>query len=85
MIDRDKDSIKYLLKKHNTDLKNVMKINNKKIQTILIGKNCFGKKNVKNNLNNNRINEINEFKQFIQKNQFDKEMLKTIKKRGSFH
>ena len=85
LIDRDKDSIKYLLKKHNTDLKNVMKINNKKIQTILIGKNCFGKKNVKNNLNNNRINEINEFKQFIQKNQFDKDMLKTIKKRGSFH
>ena len=63
-----------------------MKINNKKIQTILLGKNCIGKNlNVKNNLNNNRLNEINEFKQFIQKNQFDKELLKTIKKRGSFH
>ena len=27
----------------------------------------------------------NEFKQFIQKNQFDKELLRTIKKKGSFH
>ena len=86
LVDKEKDSIKYLLKKHNTDLKNVLKINNKKIQTILLGKNCIGKNlNVKNNLNNNRLNEINEFKQFIQKNQFDKELLKTIKKRGSFH
>ena len=86
LVDKEKDSIKYLLKKHNTDLKNVLKINNKKIQTILLGKNCIGKNlNVKNNLNNNRLNEINEFKQFIQINQFDKELLKTIKKRGSFH
>lgn len=85
LIDRERDSIKYLLKKHNTDLKNVLKINNKKIQTILNGKNCFGKNLNENNINNNRLNEINEFKQFIQKNQFDKELLKTIKKRGSFH
>ena len=79
LVDREKDSIKYLLKKHNTDLKNVLKINNKKIQTILNNKNKIG------NSNTNRINEINEFKQYIQKNQFDKEMLKKIKKRGSFH
>ena len=31
------------------------------------------------------MNEINEFKQYIQQNQFDKELLKNIKKRGSFH
>ena len=79
LFDRERDSIKCLLKKHNTDLKNVIKINNKKIQTILNGKN----NNNKNNMN--RLNEINEFKQYIQKNQFDKELLKTIKKRGSFH
>ena len=90
LVDRERDSIKYLLKKHNTDLKNVFKINNKKIQTILNGKNCLGKNlngnnNIINNINNNRLNEINEFKQYIQKNQFDKELLKTIKKRGSFH
>ena len=89
LIDKEKDSIKYLLKKHNTDLKNVLKINNKKIQTILNGKGGLGKNMSENNnihYNNlNRINEINEFKQFIQKNQFDKELLKTIKKRGSFH
>ena len=81
IIDREKEVVKYLLKKHNTDLKNVMKINNKKIQTILNGKNF----NFGNNNNGNKKNEINEFKQFIQKNQFDKELLKTIKKRGSFH
>ena len=89
LIDKEKDSIKYLLKKHNTDLKNVLKINNKKIQTILNGKGGLGKNMSENNNihfnNRNRINEINEFKQFIQKNQFDKELLKTIKKRGSFH
>jgi hypothetical protein len=78
LFDRERDSIKCLLKKHNTDLKNVVKINNKKIQTILNGKN-------NNKSNMNRLSEINEFKQYIQKNQFDKELLKTIKKRGSFH
>ena len=87
LIDRERDSIKCLLKKHNTDLKNVIKINNKKIQTILNGRSGLGKNIGDNNANsnNNRISEINEFKQFIQKNQFDKELLKTIKKRGSFH
>ena len=87
LIDRERDSIKCLLKKHNTDLKNVIKINNKKIQTILNGRSGLGKNLGDNNANsnNNRISEINEFKQFIQKNQFDKELLKTIKKRGSFH
>ena len=89
IIDRERDSIKYLLKKHNTDLKNVVKINNHKIQNLLNGKGNNGKnKNENNNVNNsnlNRISEINEFKQYIQKNQFDKELLKTIKKRGSFH
>ena len=86
LIDRERDSIKCLLKKYNTDLKNVIKINNKKIQTILNGRNGLGKNMGENNTNNNnRISEINEFKQFIQKNQFDKELLKTIKKRGSFH
>ena len=78
LFDRERDPIKCLLKKHNTDLKNVVKINNKKIQTILNGKN-------NNKSNMNRLSEINEFKQYIQKNQFDKELLKTIKKRGSFH
>ena len=78
LFDRERDSIKCLLKKHNTDLKNVVKINNKKIQTILNGKN-------NNKSNMNRLSDINEFKQYIQKNQFDKELLKTIKKRGSFH
>ena len=78
LFDRERDSIKCLLKKHNTDLKNVVKINIKKIQTILNGKN-------NNKSNMNRLSEINEFKQYIQKNQFDKELLKTIKKRGSFH
>ena len=63
-------------------MKNVIKINNKKIQTILNGKN---NNNYNNKSNINRISEINEFKQYIQKNQFDKELLKTIKKRGSFH
>ena len=82
LFDRERDSIKCLLKKHNTDLKNVIKINNKKIQTILNGKN---NNNYNNKSNINRISEINEFKQYIQKNQFDKELLKTIKKRGSFH
>ena len=89
LIDKERDSIKCLLKKHNTDLKNVIKINNKKIQTILNGKSGIGKNmndyHYNNNINNNRLSEINEFKQFIQKNQFDKELLKTIKKRGSFH
>ena len=63
-----------------------MNSNNKKIQTILNDKN-INNHNIFNNNNNNgnKINEINEFKQFIQKNQFDKELLKTIKKRGSFH
>ena len=79
LFDRERDSIKCLLKKHNTDLKNVIKINNKKIQTILNGKTNNNKSNM------NRLSEINEFKQYIQKNQFDKELLKTIKKRGSFH
>ena len=87
LIDRERDSIKCLLKKHNTDLKNVIKINNKKIQTILNGRSGLGKNLGDNNANsnNNRISEINEFKQFIQKNQFYKELLKTRKKRGSFH
>ena len=87
LIDKERDSIKCLLKKHNTDLKNVIKINNKKIQTILSGRSGLGKNLGDNNINsnNNRISEINEFKQFIQKNQFDKELLKTIKKRSSFH
>ena len=86
IIDREKEVTNYFLKRHNTDLKNVMNSNNKKIQTILNDKN-INNHNIFNNNNNNgnKINEINEFKQFIQKNQFDKELLKTIKKRGSFH
>lgn len=84
IIDREIEVVKYFLKKHNTDLKNVMRINNKKIQTLLNGKNN-NHTNFFNNNTVNKFNEINEFKQFIQKNQFDKELLKTIKKKGSFH
>ena len=84
IVDREIEAVKYFLKKHNTDLKNVMRINNKKIQTLLNGKNT-NHTNFFNNNTVNKFNEINEFKQFIQKNQFDKELLKTIKKKGSFH
>ena len=84
IVDREIEAVKYYLKKHNTDLKNVMRINNKKIQTILNGKN-INHTHFFNNNAVNKFNEINEFKQFIQKNQFDKELLKTIKKKGSFH
>ena len=80
LIDREKEVIKFFLKKHNTDLKNIMTKNNKKIHNILNGKNI----NQTNNFSN-RIIEINEFKQFIQKNQFDKDLLKTFKKKSSFH
>ena len=84
IVDREIEAVKYFLKKHNTDLKNVMRINNKKIQTLLNGKN-INHTHFFNNNTVNKFNEINEFKQFIQKNQFDKELLKTIKKKGSFH
>ena len=84
IIDREKEVVRYFLKKHNTDLKIMIKNNNKKIHTLLNGKNNHFNHFNENN-NTNKINEINEFKQFIQKNQFDKELLKTIKKRGSFH
>ena len=83
-VDRDEKVVKYFLKKHNTDLKNVMNINSKKIQTILNEKN-FNHLNFFKNNTGNKMNEINEFKQYIQQNQFDKELLKNIKKRGSFH
>ena len=84
IIDREIEVVKNFLKKHNTDLKNVMRINNKKIQTLLNGKNA-NHTNLFNNNTINKFNEIKEFRQFIQKNQFDKELLKTIKKKGSFH
>ena len=86
LMGKDKENVKYFLKRHNTDLKNVLRINNKKIQKVLSGKKFNFCNNFGDSINNsNKITEINEFKQFIQKNQFDKELLKTIKKRGSFH
>jgi hypothetical protein len=86
IIDREKEMVKDILRKHNTDLKIMMKNNNKKLHNLLNGKNNNNYfNNFNENNNNSKINEINEFKQFIQKNQFDKELLKTIKKKGSFH
>ena len=85
IIDREKEVVRNLLKKHDTDLKIMMKNKTQKIHNLLNAKNNNYFNNFNENNNNSKINEINEFKQFIQKNQFDKELLKTIKKRGSFH
>ena len=71
IIDWEKEAVRYLLKKHNTDLKIMIKNNNKKIHTLLNGRNNY----FKNHNQNNNNNKINEFMQFIQKNQIDKELL----------
>ena len=86
------NNIGYILKKYNTDLKNVLKNNNIKLNKLKSDRNCLFTKNsfvestnVKFVKSGNKIKDINEFKQLMQKNQFDKELLKTMKKRGSFH
>ena len=87
------NNIGYILKKYNTDLKNVLKNNSKKLNNNLKSdRNCLFDKNSFVEGNNakfiksgNKMKDIKEFKQLMQKNQFDKEMLKTMKKRGSFH
>ncbi len=70
------------LRKYNTDFKKVIRPGtNKRMQKLLTDRDF----NSIFSDNKGKINNVNEFKQYIQKNQFDKELLSTIKKRHSLY